>query len=74
MMWEVAQQGNTQGKSKTQALPGGAKHEQKPRKTSVLWKKSYFWRPFTLNKNKVNNIGISYNMSDLMPIGLLMHR
>lgn len=63
MMWEAAQQGNTQGKSKT-VLSGG-QHEQKPKTTYFPWKKSCFWRTFDLTKNKMYNIDISCNMSDL---------
>lgn len=65
LMWEVAQQGNTQGKSNTQALLNAAKHEQKPGKIYLQWRKSCFLRPFNLNKNKINNIGISYNLSGI---------
>lgn len=66
LMWEVALQGNnTQGKSNTQALLGAAKHGQKPGKMSLQWEESCFWRPFNLNKNKTNNIDISYNMSGI---------
>lgn len=65
LIWEVAQHGNIQGKSNTQALLSAAKHGQKPGKTSLQWKDSCFWRPFNLNKNKINDIDISCNLSGI---------